>query len=249
MGKEQARGTKKKFLQLKEHMFPMPKRAYVSPLLRAMQTFEYALGRDPEYDPKHAHKRARKEIIVRPENSWILDELREQKTGNCADILFDEFTSHKTPKRPPPAGPKKQPQAGTNSEECDIESDKAVRERAASLHGKIFGMDESDCIVRVTHSLLIQNNLIGLEVDGGTVLQKFMLAEGGLFAYVVEGKRTNKETAEKWREHNLKTVDGRKNTVDNRKNSMGKRRISAFPNLEAPTTPVVVTIESAILAL
>lgn len=221
----------------------MPKRAYVSPLLRAMQTFEYALGRDPEYNPEHGRDRALEKVIVRPENSYILNKLRERETGNCADITIDEYVSRS--KKPPKAGP-------DGRDEFYMEDDKKVQERAARLHDEIFRMDDSDCVVRVTHSLLIQNNLIGLEDGGGTVLQKFMLAEGGLFAYVVEGKRTNETDAKKRRvAAKLDTVAQRKEKIEKR---MGQRRESAFKNLKAPGAAITpasppVTIEPAILAM
>ncbi|KAG6354922.1 hypothetical protein INS49_004003 [Diaporthe citri] len=229
-GVQQAQDANAKFRQLEKHMFPMPKRAYVSPLLRAMQTAEYALGHVPEHAPGHVPKDSRKIMITPPEDSYILNNLREKETGNCADILIEEYISRS----------KKPPKAGTNAK--DLEEDDAVQKRAASLHDEIFGMDDSDCIVRVTHSLLIQSNLIGLAVRGGTVLQKFMLAEGGLFAYVVEGKRPNKTAPKKWRDANLETVA-------KRKKGMVKRRDSAFPNQKDSTTPVVVTIERPILAM
>lgn len=214
-------------------MFPMPKRAYISPLLRAMQTFEHALGDPPQRPGERPGEGP--PIIVQPEDSYILNDLREKETGNCADILIDEYISHS----------KKPPKAGTNAEDKSwMENDGAVQERAASVHDDIFGMDESDCIVRVTHSLLIQNNLTGLEVGGRKVLQKFMLAEGGLFAYVIEGEKTNKteKTAKEWRDYNFKTVEKRKKRICD-------RRESAFQDLKAATKLFAVTIERPILAM
>lgn len=209
------------FRQLKEHMFPMPKRAYISPLLRAMQTFKHALGHDP------------KGVGVRREDSYILEKLRERETGYSADILFDEYISHsKVPRKPRAA-----------EREWYEENDKKVQERAASLHDEIFGMDDSDCILRVTHSLLIQNNLKALAVRGGTVLQNFMLAEGGLFAYVVEGRKVDEEEAKTLRNEKLKE---KSKGLDH----MGNRRKSAFPySKTAPTKPVAVPIEREILAM
>lgn len=117
-----------------------------------------------------------------------------------------------------------------------------MQKRAASLHKRICELDDSDCIVRVTHSLLIQNNLIGLEGCGDAVLKTFMLAEGKIFAYVIEGDRPNEETARRLRNHGLKTVRDRWNEV-------GRRRKSAFLDLKASTTPTAVPIEPAILAI
>lgn len=211
-------------------MFPMPKRAYVSPLLRAMQTFVHALGQSPEHPGEKRHTNDPKDIIiVQPKDSYILKKLREKKTGNCADILIDEYTSHENPIKPPRAGTKgKAP-----------EKDEDVQQRAVELHDDICEMDDSDCIVRVTHSLLIQNNLTNLEVGGRQVLQKFMLAECGLFAYVIEGDRPEKKKAKYLR-------DGLK-TVARRWEIMGKRRKSAFPDPEHRTTPAEVSIEQPIL--
>ncbi|KAI7775593.1 hypothetical protein LA080_006556 [Diaporthe eres] len=221
-GEQQAKDANAMFRQLKEHMFPMPKRAYISPLLRAMQTFKHALGHDPMG------------VGVRREDSYILKELREQETGNSADILFDEYISHsKIPRKPRTA----------EHEWYEEEDDIKVQERAASLHDEIFGMDDSDCILRVTHSLLIQNNLKALAVRGGTVLQNFMLAEGGLFAYVVEGRKVDEKKAKKLRNKKLEEESER---LDH----MGNRRKSAFPcSKTAPTKPVAVPIEREILAM
>lgn len=208
----------------------MPKRAYVSPLLRAMQTFDNALGSDPENDPKYPDK----ETIIQPEDSYILDKLREQETGNSADILIEEYASgSKLPRKPRKIQP----------DWYEEEDDEKVQMRTASLHDDIFGMDDSDCIVRVTHSLLIKNNLIRLKYLGGNVLQKFMLAEGGLFAYVVEGKRAKKRKAGELGGTTWEKVTKRQENIEN---SMGPRRRSAFLNLDAPTTPVKVSIEREI---
>lgn len=201
------------FLQLREHMFPMPKRAYVSPLLRAMQTFELAL----------------KGIEIGTDNSYILNDLREKQTGNCADILIDEYISRsKRPRKP-----------RTNVSERYEETNEDVQRRAARLQGDICAMDDSDCIVRVTHSLLIQQNLRRLESGGRKLLQKFMLAEGGLFAYVIEESRPDQEMAE--------TLRNRHKKVKDRMKERGPRRETAFKDLKAPTKPIKVTIEQAIL--
>lgn len=193
----------------------MPNRAYISPLLRTLQTFEHSL----------------KKIVTAPGDCLILPRLREQETGNCADILFDEYISKQ----------KIPPKAGTDGGAWYVETTDEVRQRAASLHRDISRMDDSDCIVRVTHSLLIQNNLMGLEDGNGKVLQKFMLAECGLFAYVIEEDRPDKKVAEKLRK-------GLKRFVHCEK-PMKRRRPTAFPDLKAPITPVAVTIERAILAV
>lgn len=222
-GEQQAKDANAMFRQLKKHLFPMPKRAYVSPLLRAMQTFRYALGHAPE----HA------DIIVRAEDSYIVNQLREQETGNSADILIDEYVSRTNSKKPRTPG--------TEKHEWYEEDEKKVRGRAARVHAEICEMDDSDCIVRVTHSLLIQNNLIRLAVGGGTVLQKFMLAEGGLFAYVIEGDRPDKKRAEDLR-NDLKKVKARLNET-------GQRRLSAFRDPKPSSKPVHVTIERSILAV
>lgn len=194
-------------------MFPMPKRAYVSPLLRTMQTFEYSL-----------------EGLIESEDAYILDDLREQETGNCADILIDEYLSRDTPKLPP--------LPGTDGKAEYMETDDAVRKRAARLHRDIFRRAKCDCIIRVTHSLLIRNNLKNL-VDGDEeVLKNFMLAEGGLFAYVVEGYRPGRSPAQQ----PLK----QSKSVARRKKEVGWRRASAFKSADASTTPADVPIERAI---
>lgn len=73
-GEDQAKRANDVFHFLRNYMFPMPKRAYVSPLHRAIQTFHHGLNN----------------IGIRPEDSHTLDALREKETGNCADILVDE---------------------------------------------------------------------------------------------------------------------------------------------------------------
>lgn len=197
-------------------MFPMPKRAYVSPLLRTMQTFEYGL-----------------EGLIGSEDAYIVDDLREQETGNCADILIDEYLSQDTPKLPP--------LAGTDGKAEYMETDDAVRKRAARLHRDIFLRAKCDCVVRVTHSLLIRNNLKNLVDGDGEVLKSFMLSEGGLFAYVVEGYRPGTSPAQQ----PLKQLK----SVARRKEEVGWRRSSAFTSADAPTTPVSVPIERGILAM
>lgn len=177
-GKAQAKSAGMRLLRLKEHKFPMPKSAYVSPLYRAMQTFMYAfvnVGLPGEQAT----------TILHPEEATILFGLRERQTGNCADILSDEFADKK--KTPPTACPKVK---GVSPEW--LENDKGVMVRAKAVHEQIFEMDDSDCVARVTHSLLIRYNLMNLAANNQEVMQTFMLDEGGLIAYVIEGKKATK---------------------------------------------------------
>lgn len=213
---QQAKDARERFRELKKHMFPMPKRAYVSPLLRTMQTFEYGL-----------------EGLIGSEDAYIVDDLREQETGNCADILIDEYLSQDKPKTPPPAG--------TDGKAEYMETDDAVRKRAARLHKEIFLRAKCDCVVRVTHSLLIRSNLKNLVDGDGEVLKGFMLSEGGLFAYVVEGYRPGRSPAQQ----PLPQIK----SVARRRKEVGWRRASAFKKVDAPTTPVGVPIERAVLAM
>lgn len=213
---QQAKDARERFRELKRHMFPMPKRAYVSPLLRTMQTFEYSL-----------------EGLIGPEEAYILDDLREQETGNCADILIDEYLSQDTPKLPP--------LAGTDGTAEYMETDDAVQKRAARLHREIFRRAKCDCVVRVTHSLLIRHNLRNLVDGNGEVLNSFVLSEGGLFAYVVEGYRPGKSPAQQ----PLKQLK----SVARRKKEVGWRRASAFKSADAPAIPADVSVERAILAM
>ncbi|KAI3393609.1 hypothetical protein diail_3913, partial [Diaporthe ilicicola] len=124
-GVEQAKEANEAFGRLRDLGFPMPKKAFVSPLYRALMTFKYGL--------KGMFK-----------EGYILDNLREQKTGNCADILWKEYHD--------PANPIKPPQAGTGGsfdwmedDEKDGKDDK-FKCRLANLHAEIFRKDGSDCI-------------------------------------------------------------------------------------------------------
>lgn len=188
----------------------MPKRAYVSPLLRAEQTFDLALeGIDIEYEKT--------------------EDLREKKTGNCADILIDEFISKVKPIKPPQAV------TGRFDHLDWMETDEDVQNRAKTALEHMLSVDDSDCVIRVTHSLLIQNNLKSLEATNGKthMLEKFMLAEGGLFAYVIEGDKATTSGGEKRKATKPETV---------------RRRDSAFGKPEAHTQFSEVVIEPEILA-
>lgn len=210
----------------------MPKRAFVSSLHRAMMTVEHALAG----------------IGIPPEKIHILDGLREQKTGNGPDILLEEYTRAKDPIEPPP--PTKGGAHGYGWIETDenldrdkkISADQIMKARVASLHNDIFNMDDSDCVLLGTHSLLIQHDLMHLVAGDGNVLKDFMLPEGRIFAYVVEGKRTSAEAAAN--ELKRKKIK----LMSERMQEIGPRRESAFPDKEAPHKPVPVRIEDTIMA-
>jgi hypothetical protein len=222
MGKKQARDANELFHKLKKHKFPMPTTAYISPLYRTTQTFKLGL----------------RGVGIKLDNSHIVMELREQETGNSADILFNEYICGS--KKPPPAGSKEicnwmevEDQTGKNHK---------LEKRVKDLQEGLPRLNNSDCIVRVTHSLLNRHSLKNLEINDPqeTVLNTFMLDEGGLFACVIEIEKATPETS------TLKPLKTMK--FNDYMNAMGLRRKTAFPYINQPTTPCVVEIEQHILA-
>ncbi|KAJ0117516.1 hypothetical protein J7T55_003933 [Diaporthe amygdali] len=231
-GVQQADDANAKLLQLKKQGFMMPKRAFVSLLYRTMMTFEHALAG----------------IGIPSGKAHVLDELLEQRTGNGPDILLREYTRAKNPIEPPP--PTKGGAHGYEWIETDenldrderMTTDEIMRARVERLHNAIFDMDDSDCIILVTHSLLIQHALKSMVDGNANVLKDFMLDEGGLFAYVVEGKRTGPgAAADELKRKKIKLVS-------EWKEEMGPRRESAFSDREAPQRPAPVRIEDTIMA-
>lgn len=199
----------------------MPTRVYVSPLYRAMQTFLIAF----------------ESIGLGRNDGHILPELREQETGNCADILIDEWETGR--KKPPPAGLSLS--GGRDPYYRWMETGKnewKMEKRAKRVRDEIFKIDDgdSDCVARVTHSLLIRYSIMSLaEPKDLKVLDTFLLDEGGAFAYVVEG--------------NFKKASGKLETVGDRMKMIkdeGWQRTTAFPESaggtpeqKAPTNPFV----------
>lgn len=155
-----------------------------------------------------------KSIGLGAEHAWILHHLREKQTGNCADILIDEY--EKGIKRPPPAGPAGEglyrdwmeedhkgckhkckngcKKGGKNGCKHECDNDHKVKDRAKGVHKVICEIDNSDCVALVTHSLLIQHILMSLADKGETILKSFMLDEAGSIAYVIEGPKTPKNS-------------------------------------------------------
>lgn len=200
-------------------MFPIPNKVYVSPLYRAMQTYECAFAN----------------VGLGTDHAIILHDLREQKTGNCADVLSGEYdpTTNSPTKKPPQAGTKGK--NDSTGKDC-IENDNEVMERAKKVHDDIFAMDDSDCVARVTHSLLIRYNLMNLEANNGKVMQKFMLDEGGLIAYVIEGQKATPKGSEQ-RKKSLKDEKKLEAFTEREKKEISRRYKTAFPLV----TPKLVT--------
>lgn len=185
----------------------MPEAVYCSPLQRAMQTCERATMalRAPGSD-----------------DYYILHGLREELTGNSADILWDEFCSKDKQKHKAPPAP------ATGDTKAWMENRDAVARRAKAVAAELFAMDDSLCLALVYHSLLIQKTLAQLETTGtGGLMQNFMLDEAGIFAAVVEGPRATKEG--KARRRRLQR--GRE-----RRATMAPREPTAFPNAPKPSS-------------
>lgn len=236
-GEKDAERAKKIFQTLKRHGFPMPDTVYISPLYRAMQTFETALPED---------------LGIKRGNCYIAHELREQETGNCADILIGEFL--KRQKRPPPPG------SGIcySWMEPDIKIDGHVRsekleERVKKLSNELPHLPSSDCIARVTHSLLNRQTLKSLlEVsktdDTSKVLEKFMLDEGGVFVYVIELEKQQKVKSTSTKAEQTPKYP----KYDDYRKKMARRRLTAFskdgeiPAKDVEIEPDVVEIANDI---
>lgn len=228
----------------------MPQRAYVSPLLRTMQTFQIAT----------------KNIGIKSDESYILFNLREKEEGNCADILIDEYTSEQ---EPPTELKETKTKTKTNrytdyathrhiyhkmpgKEQWYEESDKHVQKRANIARKDIAQMDDGTCVLLVTHSMLIQNDLKCLEArprEEATELTSFMLGEAGMIAILVEGPKPDEEAAKAAieRREGLMTVQRRQRELKEELNE--KRRESAFPytDEEKRLLPVTVRIEKEIV--
>lgn len=179
-----------------------------------MQTFELAFA----------------SVGLGAEEAIILHDLREEQTGNCADILSNEFASKI--KKPPHAGP-----AGKGVKEGWMETKKDVMIRAKRVHEDIFEMDDSDCVARVTHSLLIRHNLMNLVGNNQTVVESFMLDEGGLFAYVIEGKTTDPERSGR-RKRSLINQGKLEDFMERKNREASKRYETKFPLTEVASGPV-----------
>lgn len=241
LGRKQASHACKVFKKLKHHRFPMPKRAFVSPLLRTMETFQIAT----------------KNIGIKSDESYILFNLREKEEGNCADILIDEYTSQ----RKLPGEWNHQKIYTKHADEIyrkmpgkDIwyEIDKNVQKRADIAREDIAQMDDGTCVLLVTHSMLIQNDLKCLEDrprKEATALTSFMLGEAGMMAILVEGPKPDEEATKAaiQRREGLMTVQRRQREL--RKELNEDRRVTAFPNTdeEKRLLPVAVPIEQAIV--
>lgn len=226
----------------------MPKRAFVSPLLRTMQTFRLAA----------------KYIGIKPEQSYILFNLREKEEGNCADILIDEYTSQtKEPKEWTEEPKEWRRNRYTNyanhehiyqkmpgKSQWYVESDADVQRRADAACEEIDQMNDGESSLLVSHSLFIQNRLKRLEdppgkgtgsvngtiVEGdpeATVLTKFMVGEADMLAILVEGIRPDEEAETKQR-GDLITVDDRESKL---KGALGDRRKTAFESLTFTEVP------------
>ncbi|KAG8161906.1 hypothetical protein KVR01_007671 [Diaporthe batatas] len=177
-GSKDAEGVKELFKKLKSHGYPMPNVVLIGPSRRTRDTFKLGLKGD--------------DLGIDIQKCWVVPCLREQETGNCADILINEFLAGQ--KIPPPAG------SGKVLDWMEVE-DKATGEnprlkrRVEKFFEDLPKFDESDCVARVTHSLLNQHTLKSLEVGQGRdkikVMDKFMLDEGGCFAYVFELDRAD----------------------------------------------------------
>ncbi|KAL1857582.1 hypothetical protein Daus18300_010222 [Diaporthe australafricana] len=215
-GCNQAMKANETFRKLRARGFPMPKEAFVSPLYRTKMTFARGLAG-----------------IGIPGNCCMVYNLREHKTGNCADILLKEYENSENPQMPPPG-------------DTELETVAQVVERAKSVRREIFCMSKSDCIVRVTHSLLIRHNLASLAADGNaTLLNKFMLDEGGIFAYVIEGNVPNKAAAKPLPDTGMESLPAGMEFWRPDMVATNTRPLTAFPNREAPTTPGEVVIQQA----
>lgn len=236
----------------------MPERAFVSPLLRTMETFQIAT----------------KNIGIEADQSYILFNLREKEEGNCADILIDEYLSQNEPPEELIKMIKTKTGRYTNyathdhiyhkmpgKHEWYKESDEDVQSRANTARKDIALMDDGTCVLLVTHSLLIQNDLKCLEdrprkktgsVEGreATALTSFMLDEAGMLAILVEGDKPKDEQAAAALRGNLTTVKGRRSGLQKK---LGQsRRETAFRNADTEDEkkrlePVAVLIEQEIL--
>lgn len=206
----------------------MPEQVYMSPLLRAVETFELALERN---------------LGIKLENCYVVWELREQETGNCADVQLEEFVkSQKTPPSPGSYTCKDWMEPSTRNEKGKL-TNKKLETRVKRLFKEIPNWHGSDCIARVTHSLLNRHTLKSdeFEVGEGTeeakVMEKFMLDEGGSFAYVIEYQV--KKTQEATSVHAKPKLKWRK--YEDYKNIMGKRRLTAFPGIGGDLNKIIKT--------
>jgi broad specificity phosphatase PhoE len=219
MGAEDVEEVATLFQVLKKRGFPVPTTAYISPLLRTIQTSKGGLsGLEITRDKKH-----------------VVKELREQLTGNSADILIGEYVRGE--KKPPPANSgltNNWMEEGKDEKGNDLEL--KLKRRVRRLLKELPGQDDSDCIVRVTHSLLNRYTLMDLAMKDSekSTLKRFMLREAGLFAYVAE---VDKHTGEL-----IKTT-----RLDKYEDAKIWRRGTAFSDPDHLNEPEAVRIEPGIL--
>ncbi|POS74783.1 hypothetical protein DHEL01_v206825 [Diaporthe helianthi] len=204
----------------------MPKSVYISPLYRTVQTFEFALKDD---------------LGININNCYVVKELREQLTGNCADIMITEFQSGE--KIPPPPG------SGEIRGWMEVKDERThknpkLEARVLEFFRELPKVDQSDCIARVTHSLLNQHTFKSLEVGdvngGAKVMDKFMLEEGGSFIYVFELDKVDSSSLQKH------PPSMRRVKYKDYRQKMGPRRNTAFPGPKRLGSWECVAIEQSI---